>query len=45
MQKMMRLLSPVNGPNESLKLQIKKYNQMNMRNAENQYGYCNLVFV
>lgn len=32
--KMIKLLVPVKGPNESLKLSIKKYNDMNLRNAE-----------
>jgi hypothetical protein len=32
-QKLLRLLVPVKGPTDSLKLQIKKYNEMNMKNA------------
>jgi hypothetical protein len=39
---MMRLLIPVQGPNESLKLSIKKHNDMNIRNAELLYTDCYL---
>jgi hypothetical protein len=38
----MRLLVPVKGPNESLKLQIKRHNELNIRNAEILYRIINL---
>ena len=33
-ERMFKLLVPVHGPNESVKLSIKKHNQMNIKNAE-----------
>lgn len=33
-ERMLKLLVPVHGPNESVKLSIKKHNQMNLKNAE-----------
>ena len=33
-ERMLKLLIPVHGPNESMKLSIKKHNQMNIKNAE-----------
>ena len=32
-ERMLQLLIPVHGPNESMKMSIKKHNQMNIKNA------------